>query len=282
MAQMGSIVALYFRDNVYQGWAKGSQFAQGQQQAKFHNAQDEYAALLNIIALPDLRTQLSDGSLHTEVLLPNVNLTAPHIYFGVYVVGNTETLGPSSVASNLTGRLNTSTYHVAYAVKPEPKQIYDVNSRGLVGLRLDLSQSQVKAALCEAVIAFAQWLKSHNNQQYPTMAAAISAAIAAFGDIHSGLFQRLFGTHQCFGLYACARIQEGDIHIPNSLIQQVADVKPTQEKTAFDQLIQGNHHYLDKLRLTEIYHGQKQLADDVKEYWATNPSVNLIKVEPYS
>ena len=34
---------------------------------------------------------------------------------------------------------------------------------------------------------------------------------------------------------------------------QVADVKPTQEKTAFDQLIQGNYHYLDKLRLTEIF-----------------------------
>jgi hypothetical protein len=275
-AQMGSLLALYFRDNIYQGWAKASQYAQGSYQTKF-TGNEEYAALLNMIALPHLEFNYDSkkDTLSSKTILPNVNLDSPDIYYQVNIVAS-----PALKDRALSdGRIALKRYRVAYPVNIESNQIYDTNTKGLVGLELDMTDQNIKEMICGCVLSFALWLQKNSPETYPTQEEALFAATRAFSDYEESFWRTIFNTSKCFGLYAATRISEGDVAIPNKLISKVADITPTQEETDFDKLVLGDQAYIHQWTMTDVFNSPKELEAAAKAYAETNQSINPIKVE---
>ncbi len=177
------------------------------------------------------------------------------------------------------GRILLKRYRVAYPVQQKSNQIYDMNTKGLVGLELDMTDQDIKDMICSCVLSFAQWLGKSYPESYPTQDKALFAATHAFSDYEESLWRTMFGTPKCFGLYVATRISDGEVTIPNTLISKVTDIKPTQEETDFDNLVLGDKAYIHQWTMTDVFNSPKALEAAVKAYAETNPSINAIKVE---
>ncbi|MBK2287734.1 hypothetical protein, partial [Francisella philomiragia] len=243
----------YFRSNIYEAWARLSQFANDNNTVwgffsdttRFDSVEkDEYPALLNMIALPQLEVDSQKEQYSAKVMLPKLLHSNSDIeikiecYITALVYWGLRDSFSFSPSENFENR-----YVIGYPLKVATKALYTDDGELIKEKDFVIEKSEFEQALYDMVMSFANYLV--DTKQKPSFEEAYKDVVSSFTPESS---RESFVT-----VYSRVRLEGDTLSLPNTLVSDKISVKATELEEKYDKLFYNDKKAVRKISDLEIF-----------------------------
>ncbi|MBK2308010.1 hypothetical protein IBE34_04430, partial [Francisella philomiragia] len=248
----------YFRSNIYEAWARLSQFANDNNTVwgffsdttRFDSVEkDEYPALLNMIALPQLEVDSQKEQYSAKAMLPKLLQTESDIkiktesYLTAIVDITSVTPKTGHSPSNMLDIGNRKKAILGYPLKARTQEINSDNGDLIKEKDITIEKSDIEEALYEMIMSFANYLvESDLMSNFEEAYKYVVSSFISESDRQSYVT-----------VYTRVRLEGDTVSLPNTLVSDKISVKATELEENYDKLFYNDKKAVRKISDLEIF-----------------------------